>query len=315
VRLRTEFVSPCPRVSACPEQTTVRRRVSPRLVVQPHTLSLISLCTAALLTIFLLPTTTHAAPKADLWDLWEAHDPASSISVDHRAWDALLAKYLVTTDPSGINLFRYGAVTTVDRIALEMYLKELQAIKVSELNRPEQMAYWINFYNALTISTVLQHYPVRSIKDIDISPGLFANGPWDAKLVRIDGQKVSLNDIEHRILRPIWRDPRIHYAVNCAAIGCPDLQDRAFVPENTGQMLDEAAVRFINHPRGAGMDQKGRLVLSSIYKWFREDFGDDLDEILEHIREFASGELKEKIPAGGKVRVKYRYDWSLNDTE
>jgi hypothetical protein len=278
-----------------------------------HTPSLVSLCIAVLVAISLLATTAHSAPKADLWERWEVHDPASTISVDHRTWDALLGKYLSTSDPSGINLFRYGAVTTLDRTALEMYLDELQAVKVSALNRAEQIAYWINLYNVLTVNTVLGHYPVNSIKDIDISPGLFASGPWDAKLIIIENVKVSLNDIEHRILRPIWRDPRIHYAVNCAAIGCPDLQDRAYVPEELDQMLDEAAVQFINHPRGAAIDQKDRLVLSSIYKWFGEDFGDDLDEILEHIRGYALDELKEKIPTGERIKVKYRYDWSLND--
>jgi len=280
-----------------------------------HASSLVSLCIAALLAIFLVATTAHSAPKADLWERWESHDPDSSLTVDHRTWDALLGKYLVRSDPSGVNLFHYGAVTSLDRTALEMYLDELQAVKVSALSRPEQIAYWINLYNALTVNTVLEHYPVNSIRDIDISPGLFSNGPWGAKLLNIESEEISLNDIEHRILRPIWRDPRIHFAVNCAALGCPNLQDRAYVPEKLDQMLNDSAIRFINHPRGANIDETGRLTLSSIYKWFGEDFGDDLDEILEHIRGYASDELKERIPTDGKIKVKYRYDWSLNDAE
>jgi hypothetical protein len=221
----------------------------------------------------------------------------------------------VTNHPSGINLFRYGAVTTLDRTALEMYLDELQATKVSALNRPEQMAYWINLYNALTVRTILQRYPVDSIRAIDISPGLFSSGPWDAKLLRIEGEKISLNDIEHRILRPIWKDPRIHYAVNCAAMGCPNLQNRAYVPGKMGRILDKAAGQFINHARGVSLDDRGRLTLSSIYRWFGTDFGEDLDEILRHIRQYALDELKEKIPTNGTTKVKYRYDWSLNDAE
>jgi hypothetical protein len=284
-----------------------------------HAPSLVSLCITALLATFLVATTAYSAPKADLLERWEAHDPESSIAVDHRTWDALLDKYLAVPDPSsgtpGINRFRYGAVTTLDRTALEIYLDDLQAIKVSSLNRPEQLAYWINLYNALTVNTILKHYPVGSIRDIDISPGLFSNGPWDAKLLQVEKQKISLNDIEHRILRPIWQDPRIHYAVNCAALGCPDLQDRAFVPEHIDRMLDEAAVGYINHPRGVGFDDKGGLTLSSIYRWFGEDFGEDVEEVLEHIRQYASDDLKEKIPTEGKVKVKYRYDWSLNDAE
>ena len=281
----------------------------------PLTLNLVFCLTAVLLCIFIMVSSAAAAPKADLWERWEAHAPQNSFTVDHRTWDALLDKYLITNDPTGINLFRYGAVTTLDRAALEMYLEELLAVKVSGLSRPEQKAYWINLYNSLTVNTILGHYPVGSIMDINISPGFFSRGPWDAKLVRIEDQKISLNDIEHRILRPIWKDPRIHYAVNCAALGCPNLQERAFVPEGMDQMLDEAAVEFINHSRGVSLDNKGKLTLSSIYKWFREDFGEDLDELLEHIHRYASDELKDKLPADGKMKVKYKYDWILNDAK
>ena len=227
-----------------------------------QTLSIVSIGIALFFSILLLASIAHSAPKADLWERWEVHDPDNSLTVDHRIWDALLGKYLVRSDPSGVNLFRYGAVTSLDRTALEMYLDELQAVKVSALSRPEQIAYWINLYNALTVTTVLQYYPVDSIKDIDISPGLFSNGPWDAKLLSIESEKISLNDIEHRILRPIWRDPRIHYAVNCAALGCPNLQDRAYVPEKLDQMLNDSAMKFINHPRGTSIDETGRLTLS-----------------------------------------------------
>lgn len=268
---------------------------------------------AVTLIFLLIVVPAHSAPKADLWERWKAHDPDSTITVDHRTWDSLLEKYLLTTHPSEIYRFRYDAFSTLDRVALEMYLDELQTVEVSRLSRPVQMAYWINLYNALTVRTILLHYPVRSIRDIDISPGLFSNGPWDAKLLEIEGMKVSLNDIEHRILRPIWRDPRIHYAVNCAALGCPDLRGRAFVPEELDGMLEEAARRFINHTRGVNLDEKGRLTLSSIYKWFREDFGEDLDDVLGHIMKYASDELKGKFPTDGKLKVKYRYDWGLND--
>ena len=95
-------------------------------------------------------------------------------------------------------------------------------------SRDEQLAYWINLYNALTVKVILDHYPVKSILDIDISPGWFSIGPWGKKLVAVEGVEISLDDIEHRILRPIWRDPRIHYALNCAAVGCPNLLREAF---------------------------------------------------------------------------------------
>ena len=172
-----------------------------------------------------------AAPSPDLWPRWQAHAAQGTEAVNHAPWDNLLKKYLVTSHPSGINRFRYGSVLAADRQMLAEYLRKLQTAKVSSLNRKEQKAYWINLYNALTVQVILDHYPVKSIKDIDISPGLFSNGPWDAKLLAIEGEKVSLNDIEHRILRPIFKDRRLHYALNCASLGCPNLQPKAY----TGQ--------------------------------------------------------------------------------
>jgi hypothetical protein len=140
-----------------------------------------------------------AAPSPDLWPRWQAHVPDSTTIVDHTPWNRILKKYLVTNHPSGINRFRYGSVSPEDRKNLTDYLRRLQMIAVSSLNRKEQLAYWINLYNALTIKVILDHYPVKSIMAIDISPGFFNNGPWDAKLLTIEGEKVSLNDIEHRI--------------------------------------------------------------------------------------------------------------------
>ena len=147
---------------------------------------------------------------------------------------------------------------------------------VSSLNRGEQLAYWINFYNALTVQVILDHYPTDSILDIKISPGFFSIGPWDKKLVTVEGEELSLNDMEHRILRPIWRDPRIHYGVNCASIGCPNLLTTAYTADNVDGLLTENAVAYVNHPRGASL-QNGALTVSSIYDWFEEDFGGNED--------------------------------------
>ena len=153
----------------------------------------------ALLAIF-------GAPQADLWPKWQKHNSASAQKIDHSAWDTWLKKYLVAPHPSGIHRLRYGSVAPEDRKALKSYLEKLQNLQISQYNRPEQKAYWINLYNALTVEIVLSRYPVESIRDISISPGLFSRGPWDAKLLTVEGEKLSLNDIEHRILRPIWKD-------------------------------------------------------------------------------------------------------------
>lgn len=266
---------------------------------------------ASALVVLVAAANLAAAPKADLWPRWERHDPAGTAKVDHAAWERFLSRYLVTGHPSGVNRVRYGEVTAVDRRELDSYIGGLQDVAVSGLNRNEQAAYWINLYNALTVKVILDHYPVASITRIDISPGLFSRGPWDAKLLDIDGQEVSLNDIEHRILRPIWQEPRIHYAVNCASMGCPNLQSRAYTGENLEVLLEKGAREYINHPRGASF-RGGKLVLSGIYDWFQEDFGGSEAGVLRHLRRHADAELAAQLE-NYSGRIGYEYDWSLNE--
>ena len=263
------------------------------------------------LGLLLIASNLGAAPKADLWPRWEAHNPASSAVVDHSGWERFLGRYLVSNHPSGITRVRYGDVTSEDRRALESYIESLQWISVSRLNRDEQMAYWINLYNAVTVKVILDHYPVPSITKIDLSSGLFSRGPWEAKLLRIEGEEVSLNDVEHRILRPIWRDPRVHYAVNCASVGCPNLQNRAYTAANLEMLLEKGAREYINHPRGVSFEGS-KLVLSSIYDWFQGDFGGSEEGVLRHLRRYAAPELAERLE-GYSGRISYEYDWSLNE--
>ncbi len=260
----------------------------------------------ALLAIF-------GAPQADLWPKWQKHDPASAQKIDHSAWDKWLKKYLVAPHPSGVNRVRYGSVAPEDRKALKSYLEDLQSLPISAYNEAEQKAYWINLYNALTVEVILSHYPVESIRSIGISPGLFSRGPWDAKLATIEREKLSLNDIEHRILRPIWKDARVHYAVNCASLGCPNLQLVAYTGENTEAVLEKGAGEYINHPRGVAI-KNGKLQVSSIYDWFKDDFGASRDRLLEHWLKYADGNLAGALKSY-KGSLAYGYDWSLNDAE
>lgn len=157
------------------------------------------------LLALVLPCLVLAAPKADLWKRWQENDPQSTLQVDHTPWTAFLQKYL-SPGPKGINRLDYLGVTPDDRDLLNRYLNDLAGTPVSRLSRTAQLPFWINLYNGLTVKVVLDHLPVDSIRDIDISPGFFASGPWDKKLLRIEGEEISLNDIEHRILRPIWQD-------------------------------------------------------------------------------------------------------------
>ncbi len=248
-----------------------------------------------------------AAPKADLWAHWQAHDETNPDTLDHSPWSAFLSAHLRTDqDPHRL---AYGAVPAADRSALAAYVRDLQQIKPQRYARAEQMAYWINLYNASTVLLVLDHYPVKSITKI--KSGFFSFGPWDKKLLEIDARSLSLNDIEHRILRPIFGDARVHYAVNCASIGCPNLAPVAYTAANLETLLEQGARAYVNHPRGVDARSSG-LVVSSIYDWFQDDFGGTQAGVLEHLRHYAQGELKAQL---GRVKTisAYRYDWALND--
>ena len=265
----------------------------------------------AILVVF-APLAAHAAPKAELWERWAKHDEASTRTVDHSAWAAFLDKYLVRVK-NGPNLIRYGQVGAADKTALGTYINMLAATPVSTLKRAEQKAFWINLYNALTVQVILEHYPVKRILDIDISPGFFAVGPWGKKLIKVEGEDISLDDIEHRILRPIWNDPRVHYAVNCASMSCPELQPVPFTAAATDAMLDAAARTYIAGGWGIWFDG-GELGASSIYKWYGRDFGNDDEAIIAHFKHYASPALKAKLDTVHEISV-YTYDWSLNEAK
>lgn len=248
-----------------------------------------------------------AAPKADLWSYWNKSDESSGRSIDHSAWSTLLEQY-VSTDPSGTALVDYAALKKADAETLDSYVDSLISVDPRSLRLDEQMAYWINLYNALTVQVVLDAYPVSSIKKV--KGGFFNSGPWDETLAKVAGKPVTLNDIEHRILRPIWKDKRIHYAVNCAAIGCPNLAMTAYLPNQLGSQLDNAASIFINQAKGVEKKGEGRFTLSSIYDWYSVDFGSQ-KALFEHLSKFSEKPLLEAGESPSKID--YEYDWSLNE--
>ena len=249
------------------------------------------------------------APEADLWPRWQARDPASTATIDHTAWSGLLTRHVRSFD-DGVNRVDYRALAG-ERAILDDYVRALAAVPIGQYNGNEQFAYWVNLYNAVTVQVILDHYPVDSIREIDISPGWFANGPWGAKLVEVEREALSLDDIEHRILRPIWQDNRVHYAVNCAAIGCPNLRRQAFTAAALETMLEAGAGDYVNDPRGATV-RDGRLVASSIYTWFQEDFGASETGVIRHLRSHARPALAERLDGVTRI-ADHAYDWALND--
>ncbi len=258
----------------------------------------------------LVQASAQAAPRAELWPRWQAHDPNSQLAVDHTPWQGFLDRFIARRRGE-INRVRYRAAGPAARARLKEYLGTLSRVPVSRLNRGTQRAYWINLYNAVTVDLVLDHYPVRSIREINISTGWFSRGPWGAKRVRVENTGVTLDDIEHRILRPIWRDARLHYVLNCAALSCPGLPETAFTPANAETLLNIAARRYVNNRLGVRFRQ-GKLYLSTLYLWYRGDFGATDGAIISHLMRFSRPALARRL-AREKTFGDGGYDWSLND--
>jgi hypothetical protein len=229
----------------------------------------------------------------------------------YAPWDALLQRY-TRLGKDGVMRVDYQSFKASGHASLKAFLNEMQAVRPETLSRRAQFAFWANLYNAKTVDVILQHYPVKSIKNIRLGGGgLFGSGPWGAKLMEVSGQKLSLDDVEHTIMRPIFKDARVHYAVNCASISCPDLQPRSFTSNNLENMLNKGARDYINHPRGVAV-QGSSLKLSSIYKWYAGDFG-GARGLIPHFAKYAAPELAAVLKTNPAI-VGYDYDWNLNDS-
>lgn len=227
----------------------------------------------------------------------------------HARWDALLSTYVVES-ADGVNRFDYGGLkdNTEDAASLAAYIESYADADFDSLTKDQQFAAYANAYNALTIQHMIERYPVKSIRTGYIV------GPWKRVKMVIDGRELSLDAIEHDILREDWDEPRVHYAVNCASIGCPNLQDRAWRAETLDEDLTSAAIEYVNHPRGVSVRARGGLQVSTIYKWFRDDFGGNEQGVIDHLLQYAEPELAEQIRANADIK-KHDYDWALNDVE
>ena len=272
-------------------------------------------CAAGTLAAVLLGAALLAgacgAPAPEAIAGWDASDEDNVERIDHRAWQRILDEY-VTADAEGVNFVDYEALRADEEDAARLagYLARLQELDPRDYSRAEQMAYWINFYNALTVRTVLDAWPVDSI--LDVHEGVIPlAGPWDDVRARVAGRDLTLNQMEHGILRPVWRDARIHYAVNCAAYGCPHLPKTAFTADNTEELLEAGARAYVNHARGVDVVDEDFIVLSSIYDWYAEDFGGTEESLIEHLAEYADDELAAFL-SGFEGTIGYDYDWSLN---
>jgi hypothetical protein len=221
-------------------------------------------------------------------------------AVDHGLYAGLLDRHL--TD----GVVDYRGFQQEEAV-LDQYLDLLAGIDPAALSEDEQFAFYVNAYNAWTIKLILSQYPdIQSIKEL----GSLFSSPWKKKIARIDGQLLSLDQIEHDILRKRFKDARVHFAVNCASKGCPPLQEQPFTGSRLDSQLDQAARDFINSSRFNRLEGD-TLYISKIFDWFAEDFDDD---IVDYIIKFADAPLRDRLEKNkGRIRVKYLdYDWSLN---
>jgi hypothetical protein len=249
--------------------------------------------------------------NADILQEWQGSNENSTVILDHSSWQSFLNRYLAKDD-FGQTYFAYSKVSREEAGKLRTYIRRLESIDPLSLNSDEQKAYWFNLYNAVTVNIVLEAYPVESIRDIGSRfGGLVKSGPWKLKVVTVNGKELSLDDIEHGIVRPKFNDYRIHFAVNCASMGCPNLATTAYSGVNIEQLLSEAEQEFINHPRGVRI-QNGKLIVSKIFDWYMSDFVDNEDDLPEFLAQVAEPKLRAQLK-GYSGSIKYEYDWSLNE--
>jgi hypothetical protein len=209
---------------------------------------------------------------------------------DHSVWNDLLKKHVSATGKVNYKGFK------TDLELLDSYMRSLNENAPSEnATKEERLAYWINAYNAVTIRLIIANYPLTSITKLD------AGKPWDVKRYSNGGKKISLNDIENNILRPMG-DARIHFALNCAAKSCPPLLNEAFTAENVNKLLEQRTKQFINSSRT--VIEKDEIKVSKIFDWYGKDFGN----VVDFVNKYA------KTKASKTAKVTYLdYDWNLND--
>lgn len=223
-------------------------------------------------------------------------------NVSHKEYNDLLSKYV---DEKGLVNY-VGLTNNVSQ--LDSYLEHLQKNPPSESwSREEKLAYWINAYNAFTLKLILDNYPVESIKDIGSSIQIpFVNSPWDIKFIEIGEETLDLNNIEHGIIRKEFEEPRIHFALVCAAISCPKLQNEAYFPGRLSQQLDAAARTFLRDESKNEFVNASEARLSKIFNWYGGDFKND-GSLVSYLNRYAPIKLQEN------ARIEWKdYDWALN---
>ncbi|MDO1500470.1 DUF547 domain-containing protein [Winogradskyella maritima] len=217
--------------------------------------------------------------------------------LDHSDWDTLLKKHV---NASGLVDYQ-GFID--DTSKLQTYIDYLgQNTPTNSWSYQEQLAYYINVYNANTIKLIVDNYPVKSIKDVDATIS-----PFLKSFINLGGKELSLADVEKGILQKM-NEPRIHFAINCASISCPKLMRDAYTAENVDALMEQAGKEFVNSKENEISSNTVRL--SEIFKWYKNDFLTDANSILEYVNRYSDAKINPN------ATVEYiEYNWNLNDTK
>ena len=243
----------------------------------------------------------------------------------HAAFTALLKKHVVLVDKGSASQVRYAGLSA-ERPALKAYIESVSKVPESEFkgwSKPQQLSFLINAYNALTLELILQRYPdLKSIRDFGYLP---FNNIWKKKWFTLLGREYYLDGIEHEMIRApgVYDDPRIHFAVNCASIGCPMLREEAYVAERLDAQLDQQTLRFVSDRARNRVNAQGELEVSKIFDWYKGDFSKGLRGIgsseaffARYAKQLTDNPEHQKQVADGKAAIRYLdYDWTLNDAK
>lgn len=235
--------------------------------------------------------------------------PSSAWALDFKGWGGLLKKYVSPTTIEGVVLAGVDYPGIKKDPAYGKLIADLKSFSPATLKtQKEKMAFWINVYNIMAVKMVVDHYPVKSIKDA----GSLFSSVWKKKVGVVGGKEVTLNDIEHEILRKMG-DPRIHVAIVCASVSCPDLRDEAYTADKLDAQLDDQFEKFLeNRGKGLKVNRKTkRVYLSKIFDWFEEDF-EPKGGVLSFLSRYVP-KVHQRILQKGIAKVSYLdYNWDLN---
>jgi len=261
------------------------------------------------LSTAIAPIKLWAGSKITVGEKVPAARQVSIDRIDHSVWDALLRKYC---DSRGYVDYQAWHDSQVDTQQLDAYLTHLShANRQLSASQASQLAFWINAYNAVTVRGILREYPTSSIRNHTAK--LIGYNIWDDLLLPVGDKSYSLNQMEHEILRKMG-EPRIHFSIVCASVGCPPLMNRAFTAQELDAQLTDNAKRFFADPDKFASTSQGELKLSKILQWFPTDFGPHQAAQLRAIAPYLPNPAAQALATSGRARVSYlEYDWGLND--